>query len=147
MKFRADVRATNPHPFSHLLAALVRLPLFFSTFLFYFLCLSRSGRRGEAWKYSRMHKDVKYGRMNQLVFLRSERVRRRVWQYPRGGILRGLAPQGFMGHFVYAQTGQGCPSIHTRRDMDARVWARVSVCETRLCIAMHNTRLNSFGIG
>lgn len=55
-----------------------------------------------------MHKDVKYGRMNQLVLLRSERVRRRVWQYPRGGILRGLAPRGFMGHFVYARTGQGC---------------------------------------
>lgn len=65
-------------------------------------------------KYSRMHKDVKYGRMNQLVLLRSERVRRRVWQYPRGGILRGLAPRGFMGHFVYARTGQGCPVVHTR---------------------------------
>lgn len=70
------------------------------------LLLPLPTRRG--LKYSRMHKDVKYGRMNQLVLLRSERVRRRVWQYPRGGILRGLAPRGFMGHFVYARTGQGC---------------------------------------
>lgn len=91
--------------------------------MFYFLCLSCwPARRG--LKYSRMHKDVKYGRMNQLVFLRSERVHRRVWQYPRGGILRGLAPPGFMGHFVYAQTGQGCPSIHRRC---GRVCARVFV--------------------
>lgn len=114
MKFRADVRRLIPSPFPILCprppSLALPLPSPFRV-LFHSLCLSsRPARRG--LKYSRMHKDVKYGRMNQLVFLRSERVRRRVWQYPRGGILRGLAPPGFMAHFVYAQTGQGCRSIH-----------------------------------
>lgn len=65
-------------------------------------------------KYSRMHKDVKYGRMNQLVLLRSESEASRgkgLTIFSRGGILRGLAPRGFMGHFVYARTGQGCPVV------------------------------------
>lgn len=143
MKFRADVRRLIPSPFPILCPRPPSLLPPSPRVLFHSLCLSSwPARRG--LKYSRMHKDVKYGRMNQLVFLRSERVRRRVWQYPRGGILRGLAPPGFMAHFVYAQTGQGCRSIH--RHLEFVCAPQRLVGASHLCEATHDTELNSFPI-